>query len=744
MKKLLCLCLSLLLLLGLGLPATAQGEETRDEQLRRVTLQVKTTLDIGDDYTYFNGDSYERGDAAWWWLSWSKDDESLNVTSDDRGKVYSLNRYFYNESYTYTNSLHFPDFGYARALAAAKAFLPRVLGEDEDAVFQPRQDSLVSQTRYNLYGTLTLKGVETEIGVSLTFRTSDGLLLSFYRDDAEQFITGEVPDPVPAFGPEAALEKFRPAVSGSVEWAYSDYEKHEARLVYRMNLDYGVMLDARTGALVDRWDNYRGYANTAGAAALEAEEAAMDMDKGLTAVEMAGVEKVAGLLDGEALKASALAEPAFGLTEDFELGSVTYRAAEASVDPATLEEGQEPDDSVTAAFTLRKVLEGPGFGLTEKEYNELIETGYQPTVTKNLTADARTGEIRSLYTYYSGFGWKEREEEEAPAVSPAALDFLERWYGDYLPLCELTSATRNRWSTPQDYFTYTRMEAGYPCPMNTLSLTVNLATGFVDSFGCTWDEELSFGPAGPLVGEEAAAAGFLGCYEADLRFVLTPLDPENWNTSYAWKLVYLPDSGSGWVNTVDAVTGEANYETWEWTDPVAAYTDLGSSYAKAEIETLAEYGVGYFGVEKFRPWAEATELDMLLLMLSARGMKLDYAEYLGYAEAGDQEALRWIYSEGYAQGFVSSRDQAPLRKVSRTELCRCFVGLSGLKEAAGLPGIFRTGFADEAEIPEADLGCVAIAKGLGVVQGDLDGCFRPEDSATRQDLALMLYRYLGR
>ena len=40
-------------MLALGVPAFAESAE---EQLKRVTLQVKTTLDIGDDYTSFNGD----------------------------------------------------------------------------------------------------------------------------------------------------------------------------------------------------------------------------------------------------------------------------------------------------------------------------------------------------------------------------------------------------------------------------------------------------------------------------------------------------------------------------------------------------------------------------------------------------------------------------------------------------------------------------------------------------------------
>ena len=106
--------------------------------------------------------------------------------------------------------------------------------------------------------------------------------------------------------------------------------------------------------------------------------------------------------------------------------------------------------------------------------------------------------------------------------------------------------------------------------------------------------------------------------------------------------------------------------------------------------------------------------------------------------------LKPIYREAKARGFLASADQDPGRTVTRSELCRCFVGLSGLTEAAEMRGIFRCGFADEEEIPAADLGYVALAKGLGVVQGDAAGAFRPMDGATRQELALMLYRYLSR
>ena len=156
MKRALCLILALVLILALGMPAAAESAE---EQMKRVTLQVKTTLDIGDDYTSFNGDSYTYGDSAWWWLNWEKEDEGLYVTCDDNGKVYSLDHYYYNEEYSRSSGLHFPSFGYAEAKAAADAFLPKVLGADEGYVLTEQQDRLRDYGRYSLSGTLTLNGV---------------------------------------------------------------------------------------------------------------------------------------------------------------------------------------------------------------------------------------------------------------------------------------------------------------------------------------------------------------------------------------------------------------------------------------------------------------------------------------------------------------------------------------------------------------------------------------------------------
>ena len=136
MKKTLCLLLALVLCLGLALPAAA-ASESADEQMKAVTLKVKKTLGIADDYTEFNGDSYVRGQQTWWRLSWSKDGEELSVICDDAGKVFSFERWFAEEDYRYSDTLHFPDFTWDTAAAAAEAFLPKVL--DGNEAFEPEK-----------------------------------------------------------------------------------------------------------------------------------------------------------------------------------------------------------------------------------------------------------------------------------------------------------------------------------------------------------------------------------------------------------------------------------------------------------------------------------------------------------------------------------------------------------------------------------------------------------------------------
>ena len=79
--------------LSLSLAAPALAAEAADQRLTRVTLAVKGTLGIGDEYTEFYGEPDETPLGTRWSLSWKNEEGELSVTATDEGKVLSLNRW---------------------------------------------------------------------------------------------------------------------------------------------------------------------------------------------------------------------------------------------------------------------------------------------------------------------------------------------------------------------------------------------------------------------------------------------------------------------------------------------------------------------------------------------------------------------------------------------------------------------------------------------------------------------------
>ena len=79
---------SALLALGmcLSLAAPAAAAETADQRLAKVTLAVKATLGVDDNYTQFYGEPSETALGTQWRLQWSDDDRTLTVSATEAGK----------------------------------------------------------------------------------------------------------------------------------------------------------------------------------------------------------------------------------------------------------------------------------------------------------------------------------------------------------------------------------------------------------------------------------------------------------------------------------------------------------------------------------------------------------------------------------------------------------------------------------------------------------------------------------
>ena len=158
MKRLLSLVLTLALLGALALPAAA--EEDSDARLAAVTLRVKETLGIDTQvYDQFYGDLTENELAPAWYLSWSGEAGSLEVTATEDGKILRYDRYDEDVS-NRRDTLFLPEGDPVQAQAAAQAFLDRVLGEGESAELEPFDSGgWLGRTQYGYHGTVRLNGL---------------------------------------------------------------------------------------------------------------------------------------------------------------------------------------------------------------------------------------------------------------------------------------------------------------------------------------------------------------------------------------------------------------------------------------------------------------------------------------------------------------------------------------------------------------------------------------------------------
>lgn len=97
MKKFFSFVLSAALLLTLAVPAAA-AEETADQRLAGVTAKVKAVLGIGDEYEEFYGELQEQELTPVWSLSWSREEDRIEVLATEEGKV--LSYYLYENGST--------------------------------------------------------------------------------------------------------------------------------------------------------------------------------------------------------------------------------------------------------------------------------------------------------------------------------------------------------------------------------------------------------------------------------------------------------------------------------------------------------------------------------------------------------------------------------------------------------------------------------------------------------------------
>lgn len=709
--------LAALLLSGLCVPAMAAAESA-DARLARVTQAVKDTLDLDTEaYTDFYGDVYEQELGTVWTLRWSGNGSSLSIEALEDGTILNYWRSDSDaESYFYGYDLPtLPKADAAAARAAAGAFLVRVLDGRTESVElgEPASAGQLSSSVSRFSGRILLNGLSSPLNYSITVRGSDNAVISFYRDALANSFLGNIPSAKPAVTKDAAAQTLKDTLKLELVYVVSEDNETQAVLRY-VPKDYSEQyVDAQTGKLVTPDGDAILYG---GATPAATEEAAMDaggsFNRALTQAELTGIEKMEGVLDSEALDKLIRAERAY-LLGSYALSTANYRLIKEK-------------DTENVLCTLR---------YTAPEDAE----GY--TSTRTFTVDARSGKVQALYSFGR---WDKTltSKVTASAAQNTAEAFLRRFTERAGEFARYGSEDNTADGAPFYSFTFARKVNGCFFPANACTIQIDRMTGAVAGVSYTYDDSIKFDSTDGLVSEAAALDAWMATYNVTLAYRSMPKELSKsvaaearlidlGYKSFRTLLLSYGLEREGYIPGVDAKTGKP-VEIKQTANEIA-YTDVANHWAAKEIGTLVQYGVGY-AAEAFRPNKALTQWELVALLVSTRGLRLDPDN--ATAEEKDN-----AYETAYRMGALKRAERSDDAAMNRGGVVRMLLCSAGYGSVAKLSGIFTCSYRDRASIPAADLGYAALAQGFGIVRNER---YEAAKQITRAEAAVMLCRLMER
>ncbi len=363
-----------------------------------------------------------------------------------------------------------------------------------------------------------------------------------------------------------------------------------------------------------------------------------------------------------------------------------------------------------------------------------------------VTLDGKTAALRAVS---SSVPWSEepRTTVTAAAAQSRAEAFLKSVCGEDFARTALyngEAALDKELTGVQRTFVYAQRENGYFFPANALTVGIDSTDGSVSRYTRSFDYDLPFQSPEGIIDLDAAIDAWLRTYDLTLEYLAVPerldlsapeykpLIEQGRSYLYSLTLAYALER-EAYLSGIDAMTGEAVAEPAAPEQRIA-YDDLEGHWVRDAAEKLAGYGVGWLG-GSMEPGKALTQRDLVALLVSTGGWLYD-------SEGGD-EAAAALYQRAYSMGILEKGARSDDALLTRAQAVKLLLDGAGYGGVAGLEGIFRCSFADEADIPAQFYGYAALAQGLGIVEG-AGGSFYASRTATRAAAAAMLCRFLAR
>ncbi len=695
MKRLMCIMLSIAIIFSLGVQVFAAD----DSEMTNAVRIAKSRLSVPEEFTEFSSSKYEAAGRNVYELIWSNTAENRSIIRTSVLATGEILSYHYSDGERDYDKTGIAAYSSKEYLRIAKEWIlkinPSYLSElDLDAEINI---SGVHSYDVNLRFGRRVGGI-TVYGdyVYMSIDKYNGRVISMNSQwthpqkiaDAEDVISVEEAGRI--LGDTAALtlryHKLR--------------DEKRAVLMYTPER-FGMMIDAKNGKefTVEYVDSEEGEAGAGAAGAVTDSATNEKMESALTREELENIEEIESLLSKE--KLSAMIENMYDAAiSSFRLKSVDYRQT--------------------------------GNAENGKKYEARVYLTNGKNESANAVFDAKTGELKSLYTYL-GYNPDKKPTKKRADMKKVAERFILQWASDVAEKAQLFGKEEDTGG----YFAFTQSENGIEYQGNRISIRVDESTGKILSFTKSWDKEIAFDSSEKIISAEEATKKYIASAEAYLCYIANKREMYASDNAGELTLVYRFDDEA--PAYVDAKSGEC----YDWSmgqedetpERYEVQADVRGHWAEKAVKTLADNGIVISYDEKFRPDEAITQKEVALLVDSFNG---GYRPY----EVTENDYVSYI-DRLIRQSVIKSGERNPDKKVTREECAAYLVRMFGFGSAAELSGIYKTGFSDEAAISADKIGHVAIAKALGLVSG-VGGKFSPKSNVTRAELAMMLYNALDK
>ena len=682
MKKTVALLMVLLMMFSV----TVNADTAQTEKINDVLVSVKERIGSTDKYSDFNSGVSEYGNRTVYRFEWSNNDDNgeyayMNTAVDQNGVIIEYNVYSSGDNLERKPSVKGPSVDEAMKNAKILADKLNPTLSDELKIESNRNYDSLYTSEHSFRVQRYVNGIPVMGDNGNIIISADMKSITYYSLNYTHGLSFENEKPV--LSRKDAVKAFGENIGIKLCYVntYTD-NKNTIELRYVPKKAYNIYIDAVTGEAVEpkQTDEYGNYKMTANDAAMES---AGSGGSALTRAEITEIEKIEALLGIDEAKDLIKSIKILDIDNNFNAENISLN--------------RHWNDKEKYIYN---------FGFTNQKDDKRI--------WKDVSLDARTGEILSFYGYrdYSNKDNAFKGENAFKKAEEAVKILAPKHFSG-----ESSEFKLNEYTEDATSFTYTRYPNDTEFAENYVSIGINPADGSLVSYAIQYDN-FDFPPVDTVLDKTIANEKMFEQIPYNVWYAK--------NGNDAIKVYSYENS----YPQIDANTGKLINVSYE--EQEIKYNDIESHYAKEQIETLACYGIG-FESDSFMPDEFITQKDFVSLI---NAVFYDRGPIVIAKDYDYTSAYRYINNRGILKAEEYNPDGMVTRQMASVMLVR---GM-GLEEAAQLDGIFVPLWSDVTE----NIGYTSILGAMGVIKGDENKKFNPTVTLTRADAVIMLYNYLIR